>query len=92
MNDLHTTLVTPSDDFSRATLVDDDNDTVWTANFVDVQLQDVVLDVIPDREVDQILARVNLIKSRLIIESFSDSSRDIDLVSQEILLKDLRYS
>ena len=72
--------------------MDDDNDTVWTANFVDVQLQDVVLDVIPDREVDQILARVNLIKSRLIIESFSDSSRDIDLVSQEILLKDLRYS
>jgi len=92
LNDLQTTMVTPNDEFSSATLIDEDSDTVWTANFVDVHLQDVVLDVLPDRAKDQILARVNFIKSRLIIESFSDSSRDVDLVSQEILLKDLRYS
>ena len=30
-------------------------------------------------------------RSRLIYESFSDSSRDVDLVSQEILLSDLRF-
>ena len=35
--------------------------------------------------------RVNFIKSRLIFEGFSDGSKDVDLVSQEILLSDLRF-
>ncbi len=35
--------------------------------------------------------RINFLKSRLIFESFSDSSRDVDLVSREILLSDLRF-
>ena len=37
------------------------------------------------------LARVNFFRSRLIFESFSDGAKDVDLVSQEILLSDLRY-
>ena len=37
------------------------------------------------------LACVNFIKSRLTIESFSNYTHDIDLVSQEILIKDTRF-
>jgi vacuolar protein sorting-associated protein 13D len=40
---------------------------------------------------ERALARINFFKSRLIYESFSDSSRDVDLVSKEILLSDLRF-
>ena len=38
------------------------------------------------------LACINFIKSSLNIDSFSDSSQDIDLVSQEILITDSRYA
>ena len=38
------------------------------------------------------LARINFIKSRLVYESFSDLSKDVDLVSQEILLLDTRFT
>jgi hypothetical protein len=38
------------------------------------------------------LARINFIKSRLVYESFSDLSKDVDLVSQEILLLDTRFA
>lgn len=37
------------------------------------------------------LACINFIKSRLTIESFSNLSQDIDLVSQEILITDTRF-
>ncbi|CAL4082249.1 unnamed protein product, partial [Meganyctiphanes norvegica] len=37
------------------------------------------------------LAAINYIKSRLVYESFSDSSKDVDLVSQEILISDTRF-
>ena len=78
---------------------------VWTGMFMDFELQDVILDLLlshsnadsssdprmlqPSRE--RALARINFFRSRLIYESFSDSSRDVDLVSQEILLSDLRF-
>lgn len=38
------------------------------------------------------LACINFIKSSLKIDSFSDGSQDIDLVSQEILITDSRFS
>ena len=63
---------------------------VWTGMFMNIELQDVILDLMTAPAT--CMARVNLIKSRLIYESFSDSSRDIDLVSQEILLNDLRFA
>lgn len=37
------------------------------------------------------LACVNFIKSRLVVETFSDRSQDIDLVSAEILITDTRF-
>ncbi|XP_071050524.1 intermembrane lipid transfer protein Vps13D isoform X2 [Onthophagus taurus] len=37
------------------------------------------------------LACINFIKSRLTIDSFSNMSQDIDLVSQEILIRDSRF-
>ena len=84
---------TPGDDFSTSSMIDgDDVASAWTCNFIDIQLQDVILDVMPDRSSGPVLARINFFKSRLILESFSDSSRDIDLVSQEILLSDLRFA
>jgi vacuolar protein sorting-associated protein 13D len=56
------------------------------------RLQDVILDIVPERFRGPCLARINFFKSRLILETFSDSSRDVDLVSQEILLSDLRFA
>ena len=37
------------------------------------------------------LACINFIKSRLSFDSYSDKSRDVDLVSQEILIFDTRF-
>jgi hypothetical protein len=38
LDDLQT-MVTPSDDFSTSAVVDDDVGSVWTCNFMDIQLQ-----------------------------------------------------
>ena len=65
---------------------------VWTGMFMDIELLNVILDIITTHaKEDTCLARLNLIKSRLIYESFSDASKDVDLVSQEILMDDLRF-
>lgn len=40
---------------------------------------------------DLTLACVNFVKSHLVVESFSDHTQDIDLVSQEILITDTRF-
>ena len=71
---------------------------VWTGMFMDFELQDVILDLLLNHsnpsdggQRERALARINFFKSRLIYESFSDASRDVDLVSQEILLSDLRF-
>jgi len=37
------------------------------------------------------LACINFIKSRLMVETYSNQSRDIDLISQEILITDARF-
>merc|ERR1719427_1705817 len=62
-----------------------------------MELQDVIVDLVLEHEAGPQqrqagLARVNFIKSRLVYESFSDFSKDVDLVSQEILLRDTRYT
>ena len=62
----------------------------WSCMYINLQLQDVTLDLKQSHCKQKIFARVNFVKSLLTYESFSDSSRDIDLVSQEILLDDLR--
>lgn len=69
----------------------------WTGMFMEFDLQDVILDLLqhhenPSRNVQESgLARVNFIQSRLIFEGSSDSTTDVDLVSQNILLRDLRF-
>ncbi|TRY62990.1 hypothetical protein TCAL_03981 [Tigriopus californicus] len=70
----------------------------WTGMFMEFELQDVILDLLqhhgnPSRSVQESgLARVSFIQSRLIFEGSSDSTTDVDLVSQEILLSDLRFA
>ena len=74
-----------------------DTETLWTTTFMDMELQDVSVDLVNQHEEPPFrqmsgLARINFIKSRLVYESFSDFSKDVDLVSQEILLTDTRYT
>lgn len=60
----------------------------WTCLYMNIGLHDVILDL---RQDENPLARVSLVRSVLTFESFSDGSRDVDLVSQDILLNDLRF-
>ena len=74
-----------------------DAETLWTTTFMDMELQNVTVDLVtchesPPAQQCSGLARINFIKSRLVYESFSDFSKDVDLVSQEILLTDTRFS
>ena len=73
------------------------NEALWTTTFMDMELQNVTVDLVnhhelPPHQPQSGLARINFIKSRLVYESFSDFSKDVDLVSQEILLTDTRFS
>lgn len=76
---------------------------MWTNTSITLDLQDVSvrLQVPTDNEsvnnkssahCNPSLACINFIKSSLKIDSFSDGSQDIDLVSQEILVIDSRYA
>lgn len=69
---------------------------IWTSMAIHLDLKNVSLEIIdgsmeltPSQN-DQ-LARIDFLSSRLSIESFTDSSKDIDLVSQEIKIMDSRY-
>ncbi|XP_049867189.1 intermembrane lipid transfer protein Vps13D [Pectinophora gossypiella] len=64
---------------------------VWTTSSLKLDLQDVTMKLEPVHGVSS-LACINFIKSRLLVETYSDLSQDIDLVSQEILVSDTRYS
>ena len=64
--------------------------------FMTFELQDVILDLLLshenlNRDPNNNLARINFFKSRLVFEAFSDFTKDVDLVSQEILLSDMRF-
>ena len=65
-----------------------------TCLYLNLELKDVILDLHHDDDDDKkvLLARVSFVHSVLTYESFSDSSRDVDLVSREILLNDVRYT
>ncbi|XP_059608662.1 intermembrane lipid transfer protein Vps13D [Phlebotomus argentipes] len=70
---------------------------VWTNMSITLDLQGVLVKLqMPQSpmqmisEMDNFLACINFIKSSLKIDSFSDGSQDIDLVSQEILVTDSR--
>ncbi|XP_058797313.1 intermembrane lipid transfer protein Vps13D isoform X2 [Phymastichus coffea] len=62
----------------------------WTSSFVSLELVNVTLKLHPHHSIAA-LACVNFIKSRLILDSLSDGSQDVDLVSREILVTDTRF-
>ncbi|XP_055907883.1 intermembrane lipid transfer protein Vps13D isoform X2 [Eupeodes corollae] len=68
---------------------------VWNNLSINLDLEDVsvLLNSRSDdrQHEDQPLACINFIKSWLKIDSYSDASQDIDLVSQEILITDSRF-
>lgn len=54
---------------------------MWTTTSLKLDLQDVTVKLEPEHGVSS-LACINFIKSRLLVETYSDLSQDIDLVSQ----------
>lgn len=68
---------------------------VWTSFSITLVLDNVTLELdhVGKHEAQACspLACINFIRSRLTFESFSDESKDVDLVSQEILISDTRF-
>lgn len=63
---------------------------IWTRSCIILDIVNVTVKLHPNHGIAA-LACVNLIKSRLTLDSLSDGSQDIDLVSQEILITDTRF-
>ncbi|KAK8735874.1 hypothetical protein OTU49_017439, partial [Cherax quadricarinatus] len=69
-------------------------ESVWTSLSIILNLDNVTLELESSVEENNIcspLACINFISSKLTYESFSDESKDVDLVSQEILISDTRF-
>lgn len=66
---------------------------VWKNLAIHLELQDVSvrLEALGSDRKPTPLACINFIKSKLLVDSLSDGAQDIDLVSQEILIKDTRF-
>ena len=64
---------------------------VWTLTSIHLDLVDVILKLQLCHNPESSLACINFIKSRLMVETYSNQSRDVDLVSQEILVTDTRF-
>ncbi|KAL0274818.1 UNVERIFIED_CONTAM: hypothetical protein PYX00_002852 [Menopon gallinae] len=64
---------------------------VWLMNSIHLDLVNVVVHLRQKHGEGVSLACINFIKSRLVVETFSDRSQDIDLVSAEILIADTRF-
>lgn len=60
---------------------------MWVYNSIKLDLVDVHVVL----QQPQPLALIKFIKCRLVVESRSDGTRDIDLVSKEILISDQRF-
>lgn len=63
---------------------------MWTLSSFKFDLLNVILRLQMKHDVSP-LARINFIKSRLTVETFSNLSQDVDLVSQEILVMNTRF-
>ena len=78
-----------------------ESEEVWTVLKMCIELVNVSVELLPirlfghpDHESEQLppsLARIDFIKSKLEFENFSDWSKTIDLVSQEVIFEDTRY-
>ncbi|XP_054285267.1 intermembrane lipid transfer protein VPS13D-like [Macrosteles quadrilineatus] len=60
----------------------------WLWNSIHLELVDVSVCL---RRGHQTLACINFVKSHLNVDSYSDATQDVDLVSQEILITDTRF-
>lgn len=69
---------------------EDTCDKIWTKSCISLELVNVTVALHPNHGLAA-LACVNFIKSRLTLDSLSDGSQDIDLVSQEVLVTDTRF-
>ncbi|RVE44645.1 hypothetical protein evm_010731 [Chilo suppressalis] len=63
---------------------------VWRTSSLQLDLLDVSVRLEPGG--GSSLACINFIKSRLLLDTYSDRGQDVDLVSQEILVSDTRYA
>lgn len=63
---------------------------IWKKSCITLELVNVTVKLHPNHNIAA-LACINFIKSRLTLDSLSDGSQDIDLVSQEILIMDMRF-
>nr|XP_015839049.1 PREDICTED: vacuolar protein sorting-associated protein 13D isoform X1 [Tribolium castaneum] len=64
---------------------------IWTLSSLKLDLQNVTLCLQTNPNTAP-LTCINFIKSRLTVETFSNLSQDIDLISQEILIMDTRFN
>ena len=68
---------------------------VWKGMKINIDLVNVTVELVVAHEAvdcpEASLARLDFNKSRLMYESYSDGSKDIDLVSHEIIAHDTRY-
>ncbi|XP_055636021.1 intermembrane lipid transfer protein Vps13D isoform X3 [Toxorhynchites rutilus septentrionalis] len=66
---------------------------VWKNLSIQLELHDVSvrLESSDSEQKSSPLACINFIKSKLLVDCLSDGAQDIDLVSQEILIKDTRF-
>ena len=69
---------------------------VWKSVSLVMQLHNVTVELLTShatpKQSQQSLARLDFIRSRLSFESYSDQSKDIDLVSHEIVVSDTRFT
>ncbi|XP_076758070.1 vacuolar protein sorting 13D isoform X2 [Xylocopa sonorina] len=68
----------------------DNKGKIWKRSCITLELVNVTVKLHPNHNIAA-LACINFIKSRLTLDSLSDGSQDIDLVSQEILITDMRF-
>ncbi|KAG1679362.1 Vacuolar protein sorting-associated protein 13D [Nymphon striatum] len=70
-------------------------DSPWVGMSLNIDLMNVTIELLKShtakRSSDSCLAQIDLIRSRLACQSYSDQSKEIDLVSQEILISDTRF-
>ena len=74
---------------------------MWTVLKMSIELVNVSVELLPIRLFENeehvaensipSLARIDFLKSKLEVENFSDWSKTIDLVSQEVIFEDTRH-
>ena len=70
----------------------------WTSICIVLHLEDVTLELLRQHRAadtstpETSLAKIDFVASRLTFDSFSDGTKDVDLVSLQICIYDTRYT